>query len=207
MQVRSVLSSLGEVNHLRCVHRNTDQNAAGGTRTLEEMLVQSLIHDVHSVRFLSGAEIVSVATSTVMRERGLRFVVLTCELSNGGVATVEFDDAAAGYEVWVEADAEAGNVTASQPLRASVRQVGTVASTIGHDWFAPFLPAYRKEMLAWLGAVEAGTSTGPSAWDGYVAQAVVEAASRSAATSAREIVKVTPCPGLYIGDDAKEYER
>lgn len=207
-QVKHALASLGAVNHLRCVHRNTNAEA----RTLEEMLVQSLIHDIHSVRFLSGAEITSVGTSTVERERGLRFVLLTCRLGNGGVATIEFDDAAAGYEVWVEVDAEDGNVVASDPLRVSMRRAGIVASTIGHDWFSPFLGAYRAEMQAWLAAVATGTPTGPNAWDGYVAQVVVGAAVRSASgssheTSRPEPVDLPPRPELYLQPEHAETNR
>ena len=207
MQVREAMAPLGEVNHLRCVHRNTNENLDGRTRTLDEMLVQSLIHDIHTVRFLSGAEITSVATKTVERERGLRFVLLTCELSNGGLATIEFDDAAAGYEVWVEVDAEGGNVVGAQPLRASVKRSGALASVIGDDWFSPFLDAYRAEMQAWLAAVASGASTGPTIWDGYAAQVVVEAAVRSGASGTPEPVELPPRPDLYSLPEPRENER
>ncbi|MGI9612238.1 MAG: Gfo/Idh/MocA family protein [Acidimicrobiales bacterium] len=207
VQVRDAMAPLGEVNHLRCVHRNTNKNLDGRTRTLDEMLVQSLIHDIHTVRFLSGTEITSVVTKTVERERGLRFVLLTCELSNGGLATIEFDDAAAGYEVWVEVDSEGGNVVAAQPLRASVRRSGALASTIGDDWFSPFLDAYRAEMQAWLLAAASGTSTGPTVWDGYAAQVVVEAAVRSGASGAPEPVELSAKPDLYSHPEPREIER
>ncbi|MAH11709.1 MAG: hypothetical protein CL403_11365, partial [Acidimicrobiaceae bacterium] len=61
------------------------------------------------------------------------------------------------------------------------RADGMVAGAIGDDWFSPFLDTYRVEMRDFLDSVEAGAARGPSAWDGYAAQAVVEAAAASAA--------------------------
>jgi myo-inositol 2-dehydrogenase/D-chiro-inositol 1-dehydrogenase len=39
-----------------------------------------------------------------------------------------------------------------------------------------FAGAYRAELRAWVGAVLAGTTEGPGAWDGYAANAVADAA-------------------------------
>ena len=136
-------------------------------------------------------------TSVVDRQRGARFILLTCRLASGGVATIEFDDAATGYEVGVEVSAHAGNVVAGEPLRALVRADGAVTEAIGDDWFSPFLGTYRTEMLAWLASVETGVATGPSAWDGYAAQAVVEAAVASHQSGQSAAVELPPKPDLY----------
>ena len=168
-------------------------------RPIAQMLVESIIHDIHSVRWLASSEITEVATSTVYRDRGLRFVQLTCQLSNGGVATIEFDDAASGYEVSVEVSADSGNAVAAEPTRSRVRTNGIVAETIGDDWFTPFLETYRVEMRAWLDSIAARAATGPSAWDGYAAQAVVEAAAASAETNSAVEVVMRAKPGLYEG--------
>lgn len=193
VQVREALKGLGPVHHLRCVHRNT----SGPYRPLDRVLGQSVVHDIHSIRFLTGTEITSVATAAVEREEGLRFVLLTCRLDNGAVATIEFDDGAAGYEVSVEVDAEKGNVTSAPPQRALVRADGVVGSTIGDDWFAPFLDTYRIEIRAWLDGVKQGVAVGPSAWDGYVAQAVVAAAVRSSHSGSAETVTLLARAGIY----------
>lgn len=193
VQVREALKGLGAVNHLRCVHRNT----GGPVRSLDQILVQSVIHDIHSIRFLSGSEITSVATATVEREGGVRFVLLTCRLGNGGVATIEFDDGAAGYEVSIEVNAERGNVISAPPQRAVVRADGAMASAIGDDWFAPFQGTYRIEIRAWLDAVGRGVGVGPSAWDGYAAQAVVAAALRSSQSGSAEDVMLPARPEIY----------
>lgn len=73
-----------------------------------------------------------------------------------------------------------------------------VAGEIGDDWFSPFLDTYRVEMRDFLASVEAGVARGPSAWDGYAAQAVVEAAAASAAADGAAVgVDLPAKPALY----------
>lgn len=192
-QVHAALGDLGVVRHLRCVHRNTNTEA----RSVAQLLVESIIHDIHSVRWLSGSEIRAVQTSIVTSGERATFVVLTCELASGAVATIEFDDAATGYEVSVEVTADRGNVVMADPPRAIVRARGQAAVEIGADWFSPFLGAYRTEMLAWRDSLTTGIVTGPSAWDGLAAQAVVEAAARSAVQGQPVTVDMGAQPSLY----------
>jgi myo-inositol 2-dehydrogenase / D-chiro-inositol 1-dehydrogenase len=193
-QVRDALAPLGAVHHLRCVHRNT----AVEPRSVSRLLVESVIHDIHTVRWLAGDEIVDVFTSVVRGPRdSARFLLLTCRLAGGGVATIEFDDRAAGYEVSVEVSAERGNVVSSDPSRAVVRADGKISSSIGDDWFAPFLSTYRREMRVWLDSVASGTATGPTAWDGFAAQAVVDAAVASHHSGGAETVVLPSRPDLH----------
>jgi myo-inositol 2-dehydrogenase/D-chiro-inositol 1-dehydrogenase len=195
VQVAAALSRIGRPLHIRAVHRNTND----GSRTVGQMLVESIIHDIHTVRWLSGQEIVSVATSVVPGGAGTRMILVTCRLADGAIAVLEFDDIATGYEVSVEVTAERGNVIAAEPLRAAVRTDGMVTGEIGDDWFTPFLDTYRVEMRDFVSSVEAGASCGPSAWDGYAAQAVVEAATASAvADGAPKAVELSATPSLYI---------
>lgn len=194
VQVAGALERIGRPRHIRAVHRNTND----GSRTVPQMLVESVIHDIHSVRWLSGQEILSVATSVVPGGAGTRMIIATCRLADGGAAVLEFDDIATGYEVSVEVTAERGNVVAAEPLRAAVRADGLVAGEIGDDWFTPFLDTYRVEVRDFLESVEAGAAGGPSAWDGYAAQAVVEAAAASAAAGGTFTPVDLPAkPALY----------
>jgi len=197
-QVRDALGGLGPVNHVRCVHRNT----AVAPRSVERILVESVVHDIHTVRWLSGGEIIDVSTSAVGRDTGVRFLLLTCRLADGGVATIEFDDAAAGYEVSVEVSADLGNVVIAEPLRAAVRANGAVMSSIGDDWFSPFLTTYELEMRSWLESIGGGGATGPSAWDGYAAQVVVAAATASDRSGRTEVVELPSRPLLYRNENA-----
>lgn len=199
-QVEAALADAGEVHHIRCVHRNPYRVE----RSLETILVESMIHDIHTVRWLSGSSISQVSTDVVERGAGIRFVLLTLGLANGGVATIEFDEAAVGYEVSVEVAAERANVVASEPVRAVVRRSGLMSSALGDDWFAPFVEAYRLEMTVWLESVRAGGATGPSAWDGFVAQCVVDAAVTAAESGAPVTVEVPATPSIYDSEESRE---
>lgn len=192
-QVAEAVAGLGAVHHIRAVHRNTND----GSRSVGEMLVESVIHDIHTVRWLSGTEIEQVSASMVVHDGASRMLVLTCRLAGGGLATIEFDDMATGYEVTVEVTAERGNVVAAEPLRAAVRSAGVVAAEIGDDWFSPFLTTYRVEIQDFLASVVGGEARGPSAWDGYAAQAVVAAATESARSGGAVEVDLAPKPALY----------
>ena len=192
-QVAEAAAPFGTVHHIRAVHRNTND----GSRSVGQMLVESVIHDIHTVRWLAGAEIEQVSASTVVHDDATRMLVVTCRLAGGGLATLEFDDMATGYEVSVEVTAERGNVVAAEPLRAAVRSAGVVAGEIGDDWFSPFLETYRVEMQDFLASIEAGVARGPSAWDGYAAQAVVAAATESARVGGAVDVELAPKPALY----------
>lgn len=194
IQLRDALDGLGPLLHIRCVHRNANR----AHRPAPQILVESVIHDIHTVRWLAGAEIAEVLTTAVTGDGdGARLVLVTCRLANGAVATLEFDESAAGYEVSVEATATHGNVVTAEPLRATVRSAGRIGAAIGDDWFAPFLPTYRTEMRVWLDAIAAGTTVGPSTWDGYAAQVVVEAAATSFRTGRPEPVDLPARPSLF----------
>ena len=195
VQVADAVAGLGPVNLVRAMHRNTND----GSRAVDDMLVESIIHDIHSVRWIAGTEIDEVLTSVVERDGATHTVLLTCRLANGGVAVIEFDDMATGYEVSLEVSAVDGNVVSSEPLRAAVRTNGHVSAEIGDDWFAPFLETYRIEMRDWLESVRVGEARGPSAWDGYAAQVVVDAASTSNASGSAAPVNLGQKPPIYEG--------
>ncbi|NDH11979.1 MAG: hypothetical protein EBY44_09705, partial [Actinobacteria bacterium] len=84
-QVADALEHLGAARHIRCVHRNTND----GSRTVPQMLVESIIHDIHTVRWLGDDEIVSVATSVIAGGVDTRMIIATCRLAGGAVAVLE----------------------------------------------------------------------------------------------------------------------
>lgn len=192
-QVAEACSGLGSINRLRAVHRNRNTEA----RSIHELLVQSVIHDFHTVRWLTGSEVVSVDTQVVRRRGRPVHLVVVARLASGALAVIEFDDAAAGYEVAVEVVADDGQVNSAEPRRALVRSQGQLASAIGADWFAPFQDAYRLEMADFVASVAAGEARGPSLWDGLAAQVLVEAAHESAQRGGPVAVPMLDQPDLY----------
>jgi len=99
--------------------------------------------------------------------------------------------------VTVEVEAQLGGAAMAPVMRATVRKDGGSGVDIGTDWFARFAEAYRIEDAVWLQSISGESAVGPSAWDGLVAERVVEAAIES--VRVRSAVDVTPLetPDLY----------
>ena len=121
LQVRSAMTELGSVRHVRAVHRNTNHQ---WERPLELVFSQSLIHDVHTARWLTGTEFSSITTQVVSGPRPVEHVVLLGAMADGSTVTIEFVEATYGYDVEVEVTCERGTVTAPQPAQPVVRSEG-----------------------------------------------------------------------------------
>ncbi len=194
VQLAKALTELGAVHFLRCAHRNT---ASAAARPVEVIVGQSVVHDIHSVRFLSASEIFSVTANAAYDKGVLRHLVVLCRLVSGAHAVLEFDDAAYAYDVTVEATAADGDVLTGDPLRATLRQAGDRRVAVGADWFGRFADAYRHQDQAWVNSIRSGVFSGPSAWDGLVAQVVVEAILASLADGEEAVVRSLERPVLY----------
>jgi myo-inositol 2-dehydrogenase/D-chiro-inositol 1-dehydrogenase len=194
VQLMAELPEAGRIDALRAVHRNSNARR----RPIEQIVGQSMVHDVHSVRFITGDEIESVqAFGSGASDGSYRHVVAVCELAGGAHAIVEFDDAGFAYEVSVEVLGADGDALTGSPTRAVRRRNGSIDSFIGPDWFAWFAEAYRIQDQAWVASIETPTAVGPSTWDGLVAHAVVEAILESLTTRSRIDVAELTRPGIY----------
>lgn len=185
LQLDAAMSGLGALRHLRCVHRNTNHQ---WERPLELVFSQSLIHDVHTARWLSASEFTSVIAQVVSGPRPVEHVALLGAMENGSTVTIEFVEATYGYDVEVEATCEHGVAVAAQPPQPLIRSDGVQHRHIGDDWFGRFAEAYRKEVEDWVAGILDDRVNGPTAADGLAAQRVVDAAIRSASSGRREAV-------------------
>ena len=194
MQLVAALPAAGRIDTLRAVHRNSNDRR----RPIDQIIGQSMVHDIHSVRFITGEEITSVhAFGSGPSDGSFRHVLAVCRLGSGAHAMIEFDDAGFAYEVTVEVLGSEGDVLTGLPTRAVERRDGRVGSYIGPDWFAWFAEAYRAQDRAWVDSIRAGDAVGPTTWDGLVAHAVVEAVLRSLAEGAAVEVPALDKPALY----------
>lgn len=179
---------------LRSLHRNTNADS----RTDLAVVGQSIVHDLHSIRFMSGREIGAVTAYAARRDDGgLVHVVLMCELEAGGHGLVEFDDDGFAYEVMVDVTIGHSTITTAGPVRATERRDAGVTQTIGRDWFGWFADAYRIQDRAWVASLGDQTASGPSTWDGLAAQVVVEAALASLQDGSRQPVALPVRPELF----------
>ena len=193
-QLVTALDDLGRIDYVRAVHRNANSSR----RTLEAIVVQSMVHDVHSVRFLTGAEITSVHVSGSGAEDGsFRHIAALCRLSDGAHAVIEFDDGGFAYEVGVEVLTRTGDALTSRPTRAIRRQDGSAGVHLGTDWFGWFADAYRIQDDAWITSIRDGAATGPTVWDGYRSQLVVGAIRRSLDDQVTVPIEQEEAPPLY----------
>ena len=193
VQLATEVAELGELHHIRCVHRNVHEVR----RTAQLILNQSLVHDIHSLRWLAGRQIVRVTTLVTPNHDHVDHLLVTAEFDGGGHATIEFSEHSFAYEVSVEVEAELGGAVIAPVMRTTVRRDGASGVNIGTDWFGRFAEAYRIEDAVWLQSVVAGTTVGPSAWDGLVAERVVESAIESLRRRQPVDVTIFDTPDLY----------
>lgn len=186
------LTALGHLHYLRCTHRNTNAEA----RPPATVLVQSLIHDIHTVHWLGG-RVIDVDARAIERPGGLDHVLLVLRLESGATATVEFSDNTYAYEVEVEATSVNGMVATSAPQRPRLRIDGDYRTPIGDDWFGWFAEAYRIQDRLWVESMSAPQASGPSAVDGLAAQLVAEAALTSIAEGRAVAVAPVDVPEMY----------
>ncbi len=180
VQIRDALGVTGPIDYIRTVHRNVNASP----RPVEQIIGQSMVHDIHTVRFLTGSEFTRViAHGGGARNGSYRHIVVVGELMSGAHVMLEFDDGGFAYEVSVEVLGLNGDVLTAAPARATIRTAGVVSANIGADWFGWFAAAYTIQDRAWVDSIAAGKAVGPTALDGLIAQRVVAAILTSLATS------------------------
>ena len=181
-ELRAVLSAAGAPLLVHCAHRNA---AAPPIYTSEMLITSSAVHEIDITRWLLGEEIVAATVraprSTTQAPNGLRDPQLVLlETASGVLVDVEvFVNARYGYDIRCEVVGEEGAVR--------------LAEQVAPDFRARFATAYRRELDCWV----QGLDDGPSAWDGYAANAVADACLASLATGERAAVEMASRPRLY----------
>jgi myo-inositol 2-dehydrogenase/D-chiro-inositol 1-dehydrogenase len=193
VQLAAEISALGQLHHVRCVHRNVHEVR----RTAQLILNQSVVHDIHSLRWFVGREIARVTTIVTPNGDSVEHLLVTAEFEGGGHGTIEFSEHGYAYEVNVEVDGEHGGAVLAPVMRPTVRRDGSAAVNIGTDWFGRFADAYRIEDGAWLRSISEGAALGPSSWDGLVAERVVQAAIESLRSRQPVDVPLLDAPDLF----------
>jgi myo-inositol 2-dehydrogenase/D-chiro-inositol 1-dehydrogenase len=186
---------------MHCAHRNPAAPPYGFST---EMIVSdSAVHEIDLVRWLFGEDI--VATS-VLKPRSSRKggaglhdpLIVLLEMASGVLIDVEvFVNAGYGYDIRGEIVGEHGTVALAEAGRAVLKQDGQRRTRVPADWRERFSHAYDVELQDWLTAVAAGTTTGPSSWDGYAATAAVESCLAALRTGSRTTVNLPECPDFY----------
>lgn len=190
---------IGPALRFRGIHMNPFRSKYG---SIDTAIVNSLIHDIHSARFMMGAEIVDVfarwAPANPRDTRSARYAIIHVGFDSGAIGTLEWSgDSGYGYEVEVEITGETGTAQTTGNHSPILRQGSTRSQAISPDWPDRFFDAYVDELAAWIGSVLTGGATGPSAWDGYMSLVVAEACIKSSESSQLERVIGMERPAMY----------
>ena len=192
---------LGAPLLMHCAHRNPSVPPYGFTTDM--IISDSAVHEMDLVRWLFGEEIVAVNVFKPRRSRqagdGLHDpLIIQFEMANGILVDDEvFVNAGYGYDVRGEVVCESGTVALADVGETTLSASNRRGVRVPVDWRDRFIRAYDAELQAWLAAVAAGTSTGPTSWDGYAAAAVTDSCVEALRSGERTPVSLPARPDFY----------
>lgn len=192
--------SLGVPLMMHCTHRNA---SVGPGYTREMAITDSAVHEIDMVRWLFGQEIVGTRVLVPRRSRhGGELadpLLLVFETAGGALIDVETSvNIRYGYDIRGEVVGENGTAALGEPRPVTVRLAGSASSPVPADWRERFLRAYDVELQEWIDSIAAGgPPVGPSAWDGYAAAVVADAAVAALRSGDRTAVSLADRPELY----------
>jgi myo-inositol 2-dehydrogenase / D-chiro-inositol 1-dehydrogenase len=185
---------------MHAAHRNPSVPAHF---TSDMIINDSTVHDIDVARWMFDDEIAAI---TVLKPRvsskaapGFNDPLLVLlEMRSGVLVDVEaMVNAGFGYDIRGEVVCEDGTVELSESAGALVKCAGRFAGRVPADWRERFVRAFDTEFQAWIDAVTAGGTTGPSAWDGYAATVACETGLAALSSGERVPVVLRERPDLY----------
>ncbi|WP_335987464.1 Gfo/Idh/MocA family protein [Glycomyces sp. MUSA5-2] len=183
-----------------CAHRNPTQPESYHS---DKPMVDTAVHEVDVLRWLLGEEFASVQV-VVPRSTSKRFPhlvdpqILLLETASGARVDVEvFVNCQYGYDIQCEIVGETGAVRLPDPAAPLVRAAGRASYGIVQDFPSRFADAFDTELQEWVDSLRSGEPAGPSAWDGYAATVVTNAAVEARRTGAVVPVDLPERPAFY----------
>jgi myo-inositol 2-dehydrogenase/D-chiro-inositol 1-dehydrogenase len=202
-EMREVLTSgrLGYATLLHCRHRNP---SVPENYTTRNMIDDTAIHEIDISRFLLGEEIAKVRVDTP-RATSRRFehlqdpLVLVAATESGVLIDDEVNvNIQFGYSIECELVLEAGTVRLGDQEHTDLRDESGNRNAICSSHIDRFHDAFNQEVQQWIRAVERDEHAGSTAWDGYAATVVVDAAIESLENGGREVgVAMIEKPAFY----------
>lgn len=171
--------------------------------TSDMIINDSTVHDIDVARWMFDDEIaaVTVLTPRVSSKAAAGFndpLMVLLEMASGVLVDVEASvNAGFAYDIRGEVVCEDGTVELSESAGAIVKRAGRYSGRVPADWRERFVRAFDAEFQAWIDAVSAGGTTGPSAWDGYAATVACDAGLAALRCGRREPVVLRARPDLY----------
>lgn len=192
-ELRRVITGdgIGTPLMVHCAHRNASAPASYTSRMAAQ---DTAVHEIDVLRWLLDDEIVSAQVltprATSRRHPHLRdpqFMLF--ETARGVRIDLEvFVNCQYGYDIQCEAVGETGLARLPDPAAVVVRSAGRQGTAVLQDWQQRFAAAFDAELTEWIAGVAAGAApVGPSAWDGYAATVITDAAVASLESGGRVV--------------------
>jgi myo-inositol 2-dehydrogenase / D-chiro-inositol 1-dehydrogenase len=185
---------------MHAAHRNP---SVPGHYTKDMAIVDTAVHDIDVARWLFGEEIVAVQVLVPRKSsRGGELqdpLLVVLEMAGGALVDVEVSvNIDYGYDIRGEISGETGTIELAESAPVVVKRNGAFSGRVPADWRERFLSAYDVELQEWVDAVAVGAPLlGPSAWDGYAAQAVADAGIEALHSGRRTVVEQREKPDFY----------
>ena len=186
---------------LHCAHRNFD--APGFTTSMS--VENSMIHEIDVLRWLlcedyKSVEVVFPKTSRNAEgeQRDPQIMYLTTE-SGVRIDVESFVNCRYGYDIKCEVVCEEGTLNLPEPSNVTIRSNDSRITPICHDWSERFIDAYNVEFQEWINSCLNGNVSGPTAWDGYIAQVTAKSASKARDTGIIVTIEYDEMPNFYRG--------
>ncbi len=190
----------GELLGLHCAHRNPEVPESYHN---DMLIFDSVVHEIDIVRFLTDSPIKSVEVKAMKRNSNNHdgfndpiLVLLTTE--SDVLATVEMNVSVKfGYQVKTEAVFENGIAEIGRTSGMNTWFDGQIGTAEHMSFKTRFAAAYDAQIQRWVNATKRGEIDGPSAWDGYLAAAAVEAGLEALHTGGCVDAKYANKPTFY----------
>ena len=200
MKAVVVSGEIGAPLMMHAAHRNP---SVPDLYTSDMIINDSTVHDIDVARFMFDEEVAAVTVlkprrSSKAREGFNDPLLVLLEMTSGVLVDVEASvNAGYAYDIRGEVVCEDGTVELSESAGAIVKRANSFGGRVAEDWRERFVLAFDTEFQAWVNAVAAGGTTGPSAWDGYAATVTCDAGLAALRSGAREPVVLRDKPDLY----------
>jgi myo-inositol 2-dehydrogenase/D-chiro-inositol 1-dehydrogenase len=207
--MKAVVTS-GEIGAPLLMHAAHRNPSVPDFFTSDMTINDSTVHDIDVARWMFDDEIaaVTVVKGRISRKAKAGFndpLLVLLEMRSGVIVDVEaMVNAGFGYDIRGEVVCEDGTVELSESAGAVVKREGRYSGRVPENWKERFVGAFDLELQAWVDAVSAGGTTGPSSWDGYAATVACETGLTALRSGRREEIVLRERPDLYAKSGAQE---
>ena len=195
-----ISGTAGDLLAMNCAHRNP---SVPDSYTNTMLIEDSVVHEIDVVRFLTDSPITAIEIKHPKRNKLSPdhldepiFALLYTE--SGVLANVEMNVSIQfGYQVKTEAIFEKGVAEIGRSAGLNLWQDGSLSTAEHMSFKTRFAAAYDSQIQRWVNATKKGTIDGPSAWDGYLASAAVNAGVEALISGNLVEVTYAPKPAFY----------